>query len=386
MYNEEIFNTASIEGMLASTSQKWHTHPPDVIGMWLADPDFPHAPFIKKALHDAIEAGDLYYNIDTSTKEAMVAKINRRNGLKVTPSDVYITPGAIAGMWLGLKLSRAKPGDEVIVTDPMFGPFYTQVDAAELKRAYWRLDVENGYRFDEEELKKLISPRTKLLYLCNPHNPTGRVMTREELRAIADVAVDCKLRVMVDELWEDVVYDGRKHVTLASLNPEIEELTTTTWGISKTWGIPGVQLGYTAATNRKAMEEIIKFASPFYHGASTLGQAAARAVLDQRNEYWVRSIMKQLHKTRGIADKRLREMGCTVPELQGTYLMFPRFNVKMSHDDLFKFMIETAKVGLQSGTDFGPGGVMHLRMTIATSEAILDDALDRIESAFKTLD
>jgi len=98
MYNEEIFNTASIEGMLASTSQKWHTHPPNVIGMWLADPDFPHAPFIKKALHDAVEAGDLYYNIDSSTKEAMAAKINRRNGLKVTPADVYITPGAISGM------------------------------------------------------------------------------------------------------------------------------------------------------------------------------------------------------------------------------------------------------------------------------------------------
>ena len=102
-----------------------------------------------------------------------------------------------------------------------------------------------------EELKKLISPRTKLLYLCNPHIPTGRVMTREKLKAIADVAVDRKLRVMVDELWEDIIYDGRKHVTLASLNPEIEELTTTTWGISKTGGIPGVQLGYTATTNKK---------------------------------------------------------------------------------------------------------------------------------------
>jgi aspartate/methionine/tyrosine aminotransferase len=286
-------------------------------------------------------------------------------------------------MWLGLKLSGAKPGDEVIVTDPMFGSFYQQVDAAKLKRSYWNIDVDDGYRFYEEELKKLISPRTKLLYLCNPHNPTGRVMTREELKAIADIAVDRKLRVMVDELWEDIVYDGRKHVTLASLNPEIEKLTTTTWGISKTWGIPGVQLGYTATTNRKIMEEIIRVASPFYHGASTLGQAAARAVLDPSSEYWIRGIMKQLYKMREIATKRLREMGCTVPELQGTYLMFLKFNVDLNHNDIYRFMIEKAKVGLQSGTDFGPKGRMHLRMTIATSEVILNEALNRIESAFK---
>ena len=195
----------------------------------------------------------------------------------------------------------------MIITDPMFGPFYQQVDAADLKRAYWKIDTDDGYKFNEEELKKLISPRTKLLYLCNPHNPTGRVMTREKLKAIADVAVDRKLRVMVDELWEDIIYDGRKHVTLASLNPEIEELTTTSWGISKMWGIPGVQLGYTATTNKKAMGEIVRVANPFYHGASTLGQAAARAVLDPRSEYWVRGIMKQLHKTRGIAEKRFRE-------------------------------------------------------------------------------
>jgi bifunctional pyridoxal-dependent enzyme with beta-cystathionase and maltose regulon repressor activities len=385
LYNENIFNTACIDGMLASTSAKWHRYPPDVIGMWLADPDFPHAPFIKKALHDAVDAGDLYYAADMTTKEAMAAKINRRNNLKVTPDDLYITPGVIPGMWLGIQISKAAQGDEIIINDPMYQHFYYQVRAANLKPAYWKLREEEGYRFDDEELKKLVTPKTRLIFICNPHNPVGRVMTKEELRGVADIAVDNKIPVMVDELWEDIVYDGRKHITLASLSPEIADLTITTWGISKTWGIPGLQCAYTAATNRKTMEEIMKCAGEVYHGATTLGRAAARVVLDERNEYWIRGIMKHLHRVRGVATRRLTEMGCTVPELQGTYLMFPRFNLKLTHEELFNFVLEKAKVALQSGTDFGPSGAMHLRMTIATSEAILNEALDRIETALKTI-
>ncbi len=385
MYNEEIFNTASIEGMLASTQEKWHKYPPDVIGMWLADPDFPHAPFIKKALYDAVEANDLYYTYDTSTREAMVAKIKQKNNLTVAPEDLLLHPGVIAGMWLGVQISHAKSGDEIILNDPMYQHFYQQTRDANLKAVYWKLDDENGYRFDEEELKRLINPRSKLIFICNPHNPTGRVMTEADLKSIADLAVDHKINVMVDELWEDILFDGRRHITLASLNPEIADLTITTWGISKTWGIPGLQCGYTVATNKKIMVDIKKCSAEVYSGMNTLGRAAARAVLDKRSEYWIRGIMKQLHKTRGIATKRLTEIGCSVPELQGTYLLFPRFNVKMSHDDIFKLMLENAKVGLQSGTDFGSNGNMHLRMTIATSEAILNEALDRIERTLKTV-
>jgi bifunctional pyridoxal-dependent enzyme with beta-cystathionase and maltose regulon repressor activities len=386
LYNEDIFNTASIEGMLASTQDKWHRYPSDVIGMWLADPDFPHAPFIKKALHDAVDAGDLYYSSEILTKDAMIEKIKRKNSLTIDRNDLYIHPGVIAGMWFGIQISHAKPGDEIILNDPMYQHFYQQTRDANLKPAYWKLDDEQGYRFDEEELKKIVTPRSKLIFVCNPHNPTGRVMTKQELKALADCAVDHKIPVMVDELWEDIVFDGRKHITLASLSPEIADLTITTWGISKTWGIPGLQCGYTVATNKKIMEDIKKCSAEVYHGATTLGRAAARVVLDEKSEYWIRGIMKQLHKTRAIATRRLTEIGCKVPELQGTYLMLPRFNVKMSHDELFNFILEKAKVGLQSGTDFGPSGAMHLRMTIATSEVILNEALDRIERALqKTL-
>jgi cystathionine beta-lyase len=287
-------------------------------------------------------------------------------------------------MWLAIQYA-AKPGDEIVVTDPMYDPFYTAVNVSNTKPVYWKLYEKEGYRFDIERLKNLVTKKTKLIFVCNPHNPSGRVLTKEELKAIADVAIDNKINVMVDELWEDILFDNRQHISLATLSPEISDLTITAWGISKTWGLPGLQVGYIGSSNKQIMDSITKLAKGIMRGTSTLSLVAARSALDRHSEYWIRDIIKHLHKIREIGTKRFTEMGCTVPELQGTYLLFPRFNVKMTHDELYKLILEKAKVSLQNGTVFGPEGAMHLRMTIATSEAILNEALDRIERALKTI-
>jgi cysteine-S-conjugate beta-lyase len=382
MYNADVLNSATIEGMLAAPGIKWHRDPPDVIGMWLADPDFPTAPLIKKALINAVQDEDLLYNTDDKARQAMSDRVNRKNGFKTTKDDIYVTQGVIPAMWLAIQNSGANPGDEIVVTDPMYYPFFTAVEACQMKPTYWKLDEEDGYKFHIERLKQLVNKKTKLIFVCNPHNPSGRVMTKEELKAIADIAVDNKINVMVDELWDDIVFDGHKHVSLANLSPEVADLTVTSWGISKTWGLPGLQCGYLTATP-KTMEGLKKHAKGVLRGSSTLSLDAAVAALDRHGEYWVKDIMAHLTKIRGIATKRFTEMGCTVPELQGTYLMFPKFNVKMTHKELEKLMQETAKVGLGTGTEFGSEGEMHMRMTIATSESILGEALDRIEKAVK---
>jgi bifunctional pyridoxal-dependent enzyme with beta-cystathionase and maltose regulon repressor activities len=386
MYNEDILNTATIEGMLAAEGEKWHRDPPDVIPMWLADPDFPTAPFIKKALINAVQDEDFLYNAPSNlrTREVMAEKLARRNGLKLSRDQLFITQGVNPCMWLAIQYA-AKPGDEIVVTDPMYDPFYTAVNVSNTKPVYWKLYEKEGYRFDIERLKNLVTKKTKLIFVCNPHNPSGRVLTKEELKAIADVAIDNKINVMVDELWEDILFDNRQHISLATLSPEISDLTITAWGISKTWGLPGLQVGYIGSSNKQIMDSITKLAKGIMRGTSTLSLVAARSALDRHSEYWIRDIIKHLHKIREIGTKRFTEMGCTVPELQGTYLLFPRFNVKMTHDELYKLILEKAKVSLQNGTVFGPEGAMHLRMTIATSEAILNEALDRIERALKTI-
>lgn len=385
MYHDQ-FNSATIEGMLEAPGKKWHTYPPDVIPLWIADPDFPVAMEIKKALLNAVHDEDLFYKFDEPTMEAMAEKITRVNGLEASGDDVLITQGVIPAMWLAVRHACEK-GDEVIVTDPMYFHFYTVQEVTGTKPVRWNLDMEEGYKFDVERLKELVTPKTRLIFVCNPHNPAGRVMTEEELKGIADVAVDNEIVVMVDELWEDILYDGRKHVTLASLNPEIERLTMTTWGFSKTFGVAGLRMGYTCATNKEMMEDLRRLAADITRTTNNLAKAAAPVMLDHRLDWWRRDIMAHLHKVRGLCEKRLDELpGVTYPKLEGTYLMFPKFDYGKTSDELFQHMLEEGKVAFEPGSKYGYQGEGHLRMCIATSEAILNEVFDRVEKALAKLE
>lgn len=385
MFKEEYFNSATIEGMLEAPGAKWHRDPSDVIPLWLADPDFPVAMEIKKALLNAVQDDDLFYNSDLPAREAMAEKITRKNGFNATADDIMITQGVNPGMWLAVR-HACKPGEEVIVTDPMYGPFYNAVGVTDTKPVYWPLHMDEGYKFDIERLKGLITPKTKLIFVCNPHNPCGRVMTKEELKGLADVAVDNGITVMSDELWEDIIFDGGEHISLASLSPEIESLTMTSWGFSKTFGVAGLQMGYLCTTNKETMEDLKKQARGVLRGTSTLARAAAPVMLDHSLDWWRRDVMKHLRKMRTLCEKRFNEFpGVTYPKLEGIYLMFPKFDYGKTSEELEEYLLEKARIRLTRGTNFGSRGEGHLRILIATSEAIMNEALDRMEKALKKL-
>jgi bifunctional pyridoxal-dependent enzyme with beta-cystathionase and maltose regulon repressor activities len=385
MFSTDFFNSATVEGMLEAPGSKWHRDPPDVIPLWLADMDFPVAMEIKKALINAVQDEDLFYNTDDAARAAMAEKITRRNGIEATADDLFITQGVNPAMWLAVR-HACGAGDEVVVTNPMYFPFYVATEVTDTKPVEWDLDMDEGYRFDIERLKELVTPRTKLILVCNPHNPTGRVMTEEELKGIADVAVDHGIKVFVDELWEDILFDERKHVTLASLNPEIERLTMTSWGFSKTFGVAGLQMGYMCATDREVIEDIRKQARGVMRGTSTLAKAAAPVMLGRKLDWWRRDIMVHLHKIRDLCYKRLDELpNVSYPRLEGTYLMFPRFDYGKNSEELYEHMLKEAKLGFSMGTQFGTRGEGHLRMCVATSEAIINEVFDRMESALSSL-
>ncbi|MGD0805273.1 MAG: pyridoxal phosphate-dependent aminotransferase [Candidatus Bathyarchaeia archaeon] len=385
MSRKNLFNSATVESMLSVPNLKWHTNPPDVIPMWIAAPDFPIAPEIKKALHDAVEAEDVFYNTDTAAKVAMAEKITRFNKIHVIPDDVMVIQGVDPSLWLAVK-HACKSGDEVIITDPMYSPFKGSLDAAGAKPILWELDENDGYKFNIEKLKQLVTKKTRLIGVCNPHNPTGRVMTKEELKGIADIAVDKKINVMSDELWEDIIFDDRKHISIASLSPEIEDLTLTSWGFSKTFGIAGLQLGYMTTTNKEAMADMKKQATGIQRGSSTLAKAIAPIMLDSTLDWWRNDMMKHITKIRNLCAIRMNKMnGVTFPDLEGTYVPFPRFDLGLTSKDLADRLQKDWKIGLSAGIAFGAKGESHLRMCIATSESIMKEALDRIEAATEKL-
>jgi aspartate/methionine/tyrosine aminotransferase len=379
------FNSATPEMMVEAPGEKWHKYPPDVIPVYLADPDFPVAMEIKKALINAVQDEDLFYSPHEPTQEVMAEKIRRRNGLEATGEDVLITQGVLPAMWLAVR-HACRVGDEVVITDPMYHHFRTSQEVTGTKPVLWDLSMEDGYSFDVERLKELVTPRTKLIFVCNPHNPTGRVMTEEELKGIADVAVDNNIVVMADELWEDILFDEREHITLASLNPEIERLTMTSWGFSKTFGVAGLRMGYTCATNKEMMADLRRLGANITRATNNLAKAAAPVMLGNKLDWWRRDIMVHLHKIRDLCYRRLDELpNVSYPRLEGTYLMFPRFDYGKSSDELYEHMLKEAKVAYEPGTKYGQGGNGHLRICIATSEAIINDIFDRTAKALGKL-
>jgi len=386
MSKTDIFNERTIEGCLAAPGSKWRRYPPDVIPMYVADPDFPVADEIKDALIKSVREEDLFYNTDVEVREAMADKITSKNKYDATYEDILITQGVSPGMWLAIRHACKEDGDEVVVTNPMYGPFSGAANATKTKQLVWNLDFEDGYRFDIDALKEMITPKTKLIFVCNPHNPTGRVMTKEDLKGIADVAVDNNIEVFCDELHEDITFDGRKHISIASLNPEIEALTMTSWGFSKTFGVAGLQVGYMCSTNKETLDDVRVQSRSAMRGTSTLSKAAAPVMLSSALDWWRRDMLVHLHKIRDIVYKRFDEIGgISYPKLEGTYLHFPKFDYGMTSNDLLEYLVKEGKIGPASGTGYGTNGEGHLRFCIATSESILNEALDRLEKALHKL-
>lgn len=375
-------------------ARKWRRYDRDVIPLWIADHDFPPPVEVKQAIVEALNVGDTGYTDDSEVVQLMSEKVAKVNGMAAAPNDIYVTQGVLPMMWVACKAS-CKPGDEVVVTDPMYYPFFEAARAAEVRMSYVRLEQDEGYRFDEERLKGAITSRTKLIFVCNPHNPTGRVMTRDELRCVADIAVDHDLTVMSDELWEDIVFDERRHISLAAMNPEIADRTVTSFGFSKTYGVAGLQVGYAVATNKQLMRKIKSVGfrdtgdpdEPSLRGTGSLALAAAKAMLSTNVNHYVKELVAYLQEIRDLAYRRLADMGgIRLAPLEGTYLIFPNVSgFRMSSEKMAEYLLDRARVAVESGSEFGPSGEGHIRINIGTSREILTEALNRIEQALRAV-
>lgn len=354
----------------------------------MAEPDYPVPLEVKEAIDEAMEREDFGYGEPGGSRELrrlMAEKLRKANKIEATPEDIYVTQGVNPSMWLACRYA-CSPGDEVIVNDPMYFPFFRAADVTLAKKVYWKLDMEDGYRFDADRLNEIITSRTKLIMVCNPHNPTGRVMTEDELRAIGEIAVDKRLIVLSDELHEDIVFDGRKHVSIASISPEIADRTVSVFGFSKTYNVAGLQIGYIVCTNKEILAGMKKAAEGVLRGTSTLSQAAAKALLTKTGKY-VEELLRYLHRIRALAMRRLATIDRVLcPPLEGTYLIFPHIaKCGLDSSHMTEYLYNSAKLMVSDGAEFGPSGREHIRMCIATTEELLTEVMDRFESAISKL-
>ena len=377
------------EGFLRKRAAlKWAPWAEDVISLSVADIDFRGPREIKEGILRALDEDRTPYGAyagDPDVLEVVCEKLNRVNRLPATPDDVHMIPGTMFAIFL-VCYYALRPGDEAVICPaPVYPPFMENVENAQGVVVFNPLNFSHNLMLDVDDLKRRITPRTRLLMVCNPHNPTGRVLSREELEAVGQIAEEKDLLVFTDELYEDMVFEG-DHVSLASLSPELFERTLTVFGFSKAFGIPGFRVAYIVNRGRH-MKELKKRLHGMIVHTDTLAQAAAKAAL-VHGEPWLDAFRVHLRKMRDDALRRLGGIsGVWCPRPQATPFVFP--NVAcfgMTSLQMAAYLEKEARVIVQSGSDFGPHGEGHVRINVATAPSVIQEAFNRIETALKKLE
>jgi len=370
---------------------RWATVSKGVIPLTAADPDFMVAPEISTAIQEYAQAGVFSYGPSEgleSFRKSAAKVIQKQKKVPCRKELILPIDGAASGMFIIAKMAL-QPGDEAIIFDPVDFLFQQSIEAAGAKVVRLPFDLTTR-TFDPNVLEQLITPRTKMICVCNPHNPLGRVLTIQELEAIGKVAVANKLWIMNDEIWSDIIYSDATFTSIASIHPWVAERTITVHGFSKTFGLAGLRIGFIVAPNEATYEQLVTTSkvSTTAGGVATLSQVAATTAYTDC-WYWVAEFLEHLEKVRDYAVERINNiegLHCVKPE--GTYVLFVNIqSFGLTEEAMAKYLLEKAKVAVVPGASkwFGPGAEGHIRICFSTSIEIVKAALDRIELALMKL-
>ncbi|MER3483519.1 MAG: aminotransferase class I [Meiothermus sp.] len=370
-------------------SVKWHYHPEDVLPLWVADMDFAVAPEIIQALQERLNhrIGYPQMNGDKQLLEAIIAEQERKYGLGgLKTENLWLTSSVVPGIYATV-LGLTSPGDEILTMTPVYPPFLSAInDYGRIPKHSPMIRRGDTWEIDFDGLERLVSPATRMLMICNPQNPTGRVFTRAELEELAEFALRHRLWVMSDELWANLIYEG-PHIPIATLGDEIAGRTVTLSGPCKTFNTAGLG-GGVAMSHNKALLERIKQATKGVMGHPNVMSMAMWLAGIEKGQGWLQDTLNYLRSNRGFLTSFLREqlpqVGFVPP--QGTYLALLDFTSFPFAKEVYKVMLERAKVGLNDGPPFGPGYQGFLRLNFATSRNILQEALERIAKVAQSVD
>jgi aspartate aminotransferase len=367
----------------------------DIVALSAGEPDFDTPQNIKDAAIRAIEGGFTKYTMPSSgiveLKEAICAKFQRDNGLDYDIDTVTVNCGAKHSLFLAV-MALLNSGDEVVIPTPYWVTYSEQPRLVGAEPVIVETKPENGLKLTAEEFRAAITSKTRMLFLCSPSNPSGSVYTRDELQALAEVAVEHGIYVLSDEIYEKLLYDGTEHHSIASLGEDIKALTIVVNGVSKAYAMTGWRIGYAAANaeiiggmNKVQMQEIS-------HPSSVSQKAAVEALngpqqsieemriaFDARRRYMV----ERLNAIEGVS--------CTLP--QGAFYAYPNMSPlygrsvdgRILEDSvgLCEYLLEEGRVACVPGAGFGTRE--HIRLSYATSMELIETAMDRIETALKKL-
>ena len=360
----------------------------DALPMWVADMDFLSPPEVVNALIERAKHGVYGYTLkDEGFYNSLINWVKKRHNWEIERKWIVATPGVVSAISLAI-LAFTKPSDEIILQPPVYYPFFRVVSGLGRKIVYNPLKFENGrYTIDFDDLERKINGKTKMLILCSPQNPTGRVWTEEELSKLGNICKRNDILIASDEIHADIVYKEYKHTPIASLN-DFANNTITFMAPSKTFNVAGLNTAMTIIPNEELLKSFSMMLENMGLGIGNVFGITASQAAYENGEEWLDALLDYLKENleflKSFVAERMPQVKVVEPE--GTYLVWMDFrSLNMSDEELRTFMLEKAKVALDDGYIFGPGGSGFQRINIATPRKLLKEGLERMEKALNSL-
>lgn len=358
----------------------------DVLPMWVADMDFKAPEAVNEALIERAKHGIYGYTVmDAGVKDSILNWLKDRHQWEINEEWLSFSPGVVTSLHIAVQ-AFTNPGDNIIIQTPVYTPFYNVIETHERNVVKNPLVFkDNSYHIDFEDFEqKIVDNKVKAFISCSPHNPACRVWTKEELEKMAKICLKHDVLIISDEIHADLVYPNVRHIPIASLSKEIGNQTITCMSPTKTFNLAGLQASYIVTPDpekKKAIDQHLQKQS--IDRLNTMGNIALEAAYTHGKE-WLDELISILegHKNyiKEMLETNTKEL--KVVDTEGTYLLWVDCSgLEMDADELKKFMIEKAKVGLNAGAGYGEEGNQFMRINMACPRATIEEGVKRIIDA-----
>ncbi|MFC3041414.1 MalY/PatB family protein [Virgibacillus xinjiangensis] len=370
-------------------SVKWDMLEPvfqskEVLPMWVADMDFQAPAAVNEAIIKRAEHGIYGYTVtDDDVKSPITDWIEKRHDWNIDKNWLTFSPGVVTSLHMAVQ-ALTSPGDNILIQSPVYTPFYKVIQQHDRNVVKSPLVLENGYyTIDFADFEEKLKQGVKAFILCSPHNPVGRVWKKEELEKMAELCRKHDVLILSDEIHADLTHPGYKHVPIASLSEETADRTITFMSPSKTFNLAGLQASYIITTDKEKKKVIEEHLTKQGHGMlNTMGDTAMEAAY-RHGEEWLEELRKVLLDNYTYVKEQLeKHTEIKVIEAEGTYLLWMDCSsLGLNSNELKNFMIHEAKIGLNTGVDYGTEGETFMRMNLACPKATVEEGVKRIIEA-----
>ncbi|PLT30352.1 MalY/PatB family protein [Peribacillus deserti] len=357
----------------------------ELLPMWVADMDFPSPPEVTEALEARIKHPVFGYT--SPSKElynSITLWMEKRHNWKIDTSWITFSAGVVSALAASIQ-ALTEPGDGVLVQSPVYAPFYNMVIKNDRTLVNNELILENGrYVIDFEDFEEKLKSGVKLFLFCSPHNPGGRVWTKDELKTIGELCRRYNVVIISDEIHSDLALSPNRHTPLASISPEIADITITAMAPSKTFNIAGLQASVVISENKELLQKFNDVHDRRgFDGLNIFALTAMEAAYTS-GSYWLDSILAYIKDNAEYAmsyiSRELPGLSCMMP--QASFLLWINCSsLGMTDKELNERLTKKGKLALDPGTKFGPGGEGFVRMNIGCPREILEDGLHRLKTA-----